>query len=166
MAKNKKFFLIIIFLAFLVIILFLVFHTKKNNQSKNVSKFLNSKDPQIARLAKEISQESKEKEEKTAFQLIDSAFESKKIDKNKYILLKTLATFYPSLLPDSFKAKTFAEEGEGFLMELDYYLPNLSEKTKTLIKPFTLAPDNDESFFNPKNKAKRKNILENIAKNL
>ncbi len=161
--KHKKLLFLLLAGAALVGGLFLLFGKKQPSKKGIALEFSKSNDPELAQVGKLAL---KPKLKKDSFDLINQAFAAKKIDINKYILLKTLALFAPDYLPDDFKSDAPYKGEHSFLIELNYYFKDLNKKTQNLLKPFTLLPDNKDSYFNPKNKTKREQILKNISNNL
>ncbi len=136
----------------------------RGQQQEVVQEFLQSADPDLVESAK-LAQA--EEPVLSSFALVERAFSVGEIDVDTMVKLKILAVFAPDLLPAKWQGANLKRlEGDNLIAELEYYQPQLSDNTKELVNPFLLPPTAADSFFNPENKSKRRQMLQKIAESL
>lgn len=132
------------------------------NQAKEIEELLKRTD--LDADIREIIESAKIQEKKpSSLDKIQQALDAGEISLDQALKYKVQAVFYHESLPDNLKAEPAKGlEGDMIFHEIKDNWDKLSDKTKKALEPFFLPPEDPESFFNPDNQDKRREILNNL----
>jgi len=104
--------------------------------------------------------------EETSFDKIQSALKQDKITKEQSVMLTLVANYDPDNLPEEYKGAEPKEGRSSAVQEAAYWLhenwDTLDAKSKELLLPFYVAPNDPKSFYHPVNKEKRRAIMQKL----
>lgn len=108
---------------------------------------------------------SQETSEPTTLDLIESAYKNGSITLDRFLRLKTVATFDYTQLPEEFNAGSPARlQGDMILIEVKEHWDDLDPETQALFEPLFLDPSEEGSFFHPTHIDIRKDIISKLLK--
>jgi hypothetical protein len=132
MSKAKKISILISILLFIIVGVFFLFKTKNN---KNPQVVVDEQDQQ--RYGNKL----------TGIDLIQKALDEKKVDLDTALIYKIKFLFNDPTLPKEYLTKNAPFEDGGAFAEVQENWGKLLPKTKEILKPYFLRPDNPESFI-------------------
>src|SRR3989339_1689078 len=131
MSQNKKISIIILAVLIVIGVIFLL-KTKWGQSSLSV--------------VNKLDQE-RYSTEPTGIDLIQKALDDKKIDYETALIYKIKFLFNDPTLPKEYITKNAPFEDGGAFAEVQENWDKLLPKTKEILKPYFLRPDNPESFI-------------------
>jgi hypothetical protein len=105
----------------------------------------------------------------TIFDRIDRGLNSGTLTREEAVLLKLTAAYFPDQLDEQYRVNvpdTTPIYSDYLRRDIQWIMNHFEELDRTLqerLRPFTLRPDDPDSFYNPANKSKKQSLLHKLG---